>query len=89
MNTRPEGPKAGDVWFKNQPIGINTLSKLMPKMATAANLTGSGKRFTNHSARKTLVQKLSDENVPPTQIMQVTGHRNLQSVTNYSHLSAH
>ena len=39
---------------------------------------------TNHSGRKTLVQKLQDNNVPPNQIVQVTGHNNLQSVNYYS-----
>ena len=39
---------------------------------------------TNHNGRKTLVQKLQDNNVPPNQIVQVTGHKNLQSVNYYS-----
>ena len=39
---------------------------------------------TNHSGRKTPVQKLQDNNVPPNQIVQVTGHKNLQSVNYYS-----
>ena len=47
---------------------------------------GTDKRITNHSARKTLVQKLQDNNIPPTQIVQITGHKNLQSVNNYSSL---
>ena len=38
---------------------------------------------TNHSGRKTLVKKLQDNNVPPNQIVQVTGHKNLQSVNYY------
>ena len=41
---------------------------------------------TNHSGRKTLVQKLQDNDVPPNQIVQVTGHKNLQSVNYYSSL---
>jgi len=41
---------------------------------------------TNHSARKTLVQKLQDNDVPPNQIVQITGHKNLQSVNNYKSL---
>ena len=32
---------------------------------------------------KKLVQKLQDNNVPPNQIVQVTGHKNLQSVNYY------
>ena len=41
---------------------------------------------TNHSGRKTLVQKLRDNNVPPNHMVQVTGHKNLQSVNYYSSL---
>jgi len=70
-------------WFKIQPMGINKLSTIMKECAKKAGLTDD-KRFTNHSARKTLVQKLQDHGVPPNQIIQVTGHRNLMSVNNYS-----
>ena len=41
---------------------------------------------TYHSGRKTLVQKLHDNNVPPNQIVQITDHKNLQSINNYSSL---
>ena len=32
------------------------------------------------------MQKLQDSGVPPNQIIQITGHKNLQSVNNYSSL---
>ena len=35
---------------------------------------------------KTSVQKLQDSGVPPNQITQITGHKNFQSVNNYSSL---
>ena len=41
---------------------------------------------TNHSGRETLVQKLQDNDVSPNQIVQITGHKNLQSINNYSSL---
>ena len=34
----------------------------------------------------TLVQKLRESDVPPTEIVQITGHKNLQSIKNYSSL---
>ena len=34
----------------------------------------------------TVVQKLQDIEVPPNQIIQITGHKNLQSVNNYRSL---
>ena len=41
---------------------------------------------TNNSGGKTLVQKLRDNDVSPNQMVQVTGHKNLQSVNYYSSL---
>jgi len=55
-------------------------------MVNEARLGLENKRLTNHSACKHLVQKLNDNEIPPTQIMQVTGHRNVNSVNNYSSL---
>ena len=72
-------------WFKPQPMGVNKLNSLMKDCAQLAGI-GTDKRITNHSARKTLVQKLQDHDIPPTQIVQITGHKNLQSVINYSSL---
>jgi hypothetical protein len=40
----------------------------------------TNKRLTNHSARKYLVQKLKDNNVEDTDIMQISGHKSVQSV---------
>lgn len=57
----------------------------MKDCATAAGL-GSDKRITNPSGRKTLVQKLRDSNVLPTEIVQITGHKNLQSINSYNSL---
>ena len=68
-------------WFKPQPMGVNKLNSLMKECAAAAGI-GENKRITNHSGRKTLTQTLLNHDVPPTQIIQVTGHKNLQSVNN-------
>ena len=54
----------------------------MKTMAKKADL--SNERLTNHSARKRMMQKLNDNDIPPTHIMQLSGHKNLQSVNNYS-----
>ncbi|KAH3811055.1 hypothetical protein DPMN_139457 [Dreissena polymorpha] len=56
---------------------------MLKTMAVAANLP-DGNRYTNHSARKHLVQKLRGHDVPPTEIMAITGHKNVQSILNYS-----
>ena len=45
------------------------------------------KKLVNHSTRKHLVQKLVDNDVPPNEIIQITGHKNVHSLNNYSTLS--
>ena len=44
--------------------------------------------ITNHSARKTMIQKLNDNDVPPNHIMQISGHKNVQSINNCSSLNS-
>ena len=38
--------------------------------------------------RKHLVRKLTDEGLPPNQIIQISGHKNVNSLNNYSLLKA-
>ena len=57
----------------------------MKTMAEKAGL--DAKHLTNQSGRKRMIQKLNDEGVPPMHIMQISGHKNVQSLNNYSTLS--
>ena len=72
-------------WFKAAPMGSNKLNSLMKTMAEKAGL--NAENLTNHSARKRMIQKLNDHEVPPTHIMQISGHKNVRSLNNYSSLS--
>ena len=54
-------------------------------MAEKAGL--NAENLTNHSAWKRMIQKLNDHEVPPTHITQIPGHKNVQSLNNYSSLS--
>ena len=72
-------------WFKATPMGVNKLNSLMKTMAQKAGL--NAENLTNHSGRKRMIQKLNDQEVPPTHIMQISGHKNVQSLNNYSSLS--
>ena len=76
VNTKP--------WFKSTPMGVNKIKSLMKTMAEKAGF--DAKNLTNHSGRKRMIQKLNDEGVPPTH-MQISGHKNVQSLNNYSTLS--
>ena len=73
------------IWSKASAIGVNKLNNLMKNMATKAGL--DCQRLTNHSAYKRMIQKLNDNDVPPTHIMQLSGHKNIQRINNYSHVS--
>ena len=60
--------------YKVQPIEVNKLNSLLRDMVSEARLGLESKRLTNRSVRKYLVQKLNDNEIPPTQIMQITAH---------------
>ena len=68
-------------WFKCNAVGINKLGSLMKEMSRKAGLEND--KLRNQSARKTL----SESDVPPTQIAQLSGQKSLKSIENYSHLS--
>ncbi|CAH3121574.1 unnamed protein product [Porites lobata] len=63
-------------------MGVNKLNSILKDMCEAVGIPPK----TNHAGRKTLVQKENgapDNGVPPNQIIQITGHKNLQSINNY------
>ena len=66
-------------------MGVNKLKSLMKTRAEKAGL--DAKNLPNHDGRKRTIQRLNDEGVPPTHIMQISGHKNVQSLNNYSTLS--
>ena len=48
------------------------------------------KHLSNHSARKYHIQKLNDNTIPPNQIMQISGHKNIAFINEvYSHINSH
>ena len=68
-------------WYKKSALGVDSLGKIMKKMAQHAKLSG---HLTNHSVRKTMVEQLMDARVDPVSIIQLSGHKNVESVKNYS-----
>ena len=77
-----QGQQNDCTWFKAQHMGVNKLNSILKDMCEAGGIP----RKTNYAARKTPVQKLQENDVPPNQIVQITGHKNLQSINNYSSL---
>lgn len=84
-NVKVRSASSSKPWFKSNKVGVNKLGKLMKDMAEKAGLENP--KLTNHSARKTMIQTLSEKGVPPSHIAQLSGHRNLKSIENYSALS--
>ena len=72
-------------WFKSGAVGKNKLNGLMKTMVQKAGIEND--RLRNHSGRKTMIQTLSEHDIPPTQIAQLSGHKNLKSIENYSTVS--
>ena len=71
-------------WYKTSSIGVNTIGSFVKTMSKAAGLTG---KYTNHSVRRTSVTNLLRAGVPPTLIQQVSGHKDVKSISNYGSAS--
>ena len=80
---RPLANVKGNTWFSSQPIGRNTLSHVVSKLAEQAGLKGN---FSNHSLRATSASRLYNANVDEQLICKVTGHRS-NAVRGYKHTS--
>ena len=65
-------------WCKSGAVGVNKLNSLMKTMVQKAGIKND--RLRNHSGRKTMIHTLSENDIPPTQIAQLSGHRNLKSI---------
>ncbi|XP_077987470.1 uncharacterized protein KIAA1958-like [Glandiceps talaboti] len=69
------------IWYKRQPMGVNKLDSLLSTMCKQAGIEG---RKTNHSVRRSMIRRLHDSGIPPTKLMQLSGHRNVQSINHYA-----
>ena len=57
-------------------MGEHKIGQILNDMAVKSSLTAAtAKKITNHSSRKTCVQKLKNAGVPRDKIIDVTGHR--------------
>ena len=74
-------------WFENTRLGVNSIQNLMKEMKTRALKQSSEKKLTNHSVRKTSVQRLKDQNLDDSTTIAITGHKRVESVNTYRTLS--
>ena len=64
-------------------MGEKKINSMMKNIISEITFESSEKRFSNHSARKTLVSKMKKANLERSSIAKVTGHRNIQSLDDY------
>lgn len=74
-------------WYKNVPVGINSISKWMKESAEKVGLDTVTKKITNHSARSSAVSNLSKAGVGEQELIKVTGHNSASSIKPYLQLN--
>jgi len=81
----PKRKGADDVWYqlvrmKNRPLSVNKLQNMMKDISKAAALSQT---YTNHSVRATAITLWSDVQITSRHIMNISGHRNEESIKHY------
>ena len=76
----------GNVWYFNRPLEKNMLGKFMneAKDVLGADTSTSRSKIANHSARKTSISSLLNNNVNPLHVSQLSGHKNIDSLRSYN-----
>ena len=77
--------ESDDVWYCNQPVGAKKLSSFMKDLSTECQLS---KPYTNHSCRSSGTSILTKCGFADSQVMSVTGHKSVQSLTQYQHVGS-
>ena len=72
--------KAESRWFRNEPLGKNTIAKLTENISSKAELS---ERYTNHSIRASTITALYQRGVDAKQICAITKHKVERSLSHY------
>ena len=80
QQSRPRPGQDDLTWYKKEPLGVNTLGDMMPRISASAGLS---RRYTNHCVRSTTVGVLFHAGVQTQSIMARTGHRSVESLQHY------
>ena len=70
------------IWYGRQHIGKNILVLFMPDVSKECNLS---QKYTYHSIRVTACTVLTRQNFSVSEIMSISGHKSVQSLTRYQH----
>ena len=60
--------------YKKIPMGINNINSMMKDLISNSPVQKSKNHLANYSARKTLVKKSKQKQVPKSEIISITGH---------------
>ena len=71
-------------WYSSVPVGKNTLNNKVKTMCSKAKIEGNK---TNHSLRATGATALFESGVPEKVIQERTGHRSVEALRTYEHIS--
>ena len=80
----PNQNSAAKVWYASVPIGKNILSKMLKTMCSEAGIEGNK---SNHSLRAYAATELFQAGISEKVIQDRTGHRSLDGLRKYEHIS--
>ena len=75
------------IWYMRSPLGKNQLGKFLSDAVSAAGIQSGKRKVCNHSVRKTSIGRLLDANFSENYVMQLSGHKNIQSLSAYKSAS--
>lgn len=75
------------VWYKNMPLGINSISKWTNLSAEKIGLDTKKCKITNHSHRSSAISTLARKGVGDQELIKLTGHSSTNSLKPYLQLN--
>lgn len=87
LTLNPYWNTTGSHWFKNSPIGKNTIATWNKKSAVKCGLDTKNKKITNHSSRATIISHMAKIGVNEQELIKISGHSNSSSIKPYLQLN--
>ena len=70
-------------WYKTNNIGEKRMRNFLHELAQECDIEVMGRKITNHSVRKTLVELLKDLGFSDIEVMSVSRHHSLNGLKSY------
>jgi len=70
-------------WYKTNNIGEKRMRNFLHELAQECGIEVMGRKITNHSVRKTLVELLKDLGFSDIEVMSVSRHHSLNGLKSY------